>query len=397
MRNSSQTDFRDSEDGGHISTDSILRTIAYSVIFILGLVGNVFVLYALKQKKKRRTANDCFILNLTLSDIMLIMCIPADVYLEVGNFPYNILFCKVQRPLSTLVYFVSIFTFTAMALERHQVITKPFQPKMERQRAFLVVGGIWVLALFFIVPLPIVTSAGANECEEEWPSIYKNLYTAILAVFQYLLPLAIITAAYISIVIYLWNEGASQQALNIQGDIALRAARKDNIQVLKAVIIVVIFFAVCMLPSQLAWLLWEFGKAKHKDTAKHLLKFAPVTSYLHSCANPLIYGTFIAFFRKEFILRLTKCFSCCYGFIYVLRRGTIHLYQVSSSHREARQQHDNGKANNDIISANSETRRGRDGSSIVMRKEILDAKIGTQRNFGFIKEECEENESETHL
>lgn len=63
MRNSSQTDFRDSEDGGHISTDSILRTIAYSVIFILGLVGNVFVLYALKQKKKRRTANDCFILN----------------------------------------------------------------------------------------------------------------------------------------------------------------------------------------------------------------------------------------------------------------------------------------------------------------------------------------------
>lgn len=162
MRNSSVTDL-DNEDGGHISVDSILRTMAYCVIFILGLVGNVFVLYALKQKKRRRTANDWFILNLTISDILLIMCIPADVYLEVGNFPYNILFCKVQRPLSTLVYFVSIFTITAMALERHQVITKPFQPKMEQQRAFLVVGGIWVLALVFIVPLPIVTSAGAGQ------------------------------------------------------------------------------------------------------------------------------------------------------------------------------------------------------------------------------------------
>ena len=192
MRNSSQTD-SDSQDGGHISVDSILRTIAYCVIFILGLVGNVFVLYALKKKKRRRTANDWFILNLTVSDIMLIMCIPADVYLEVGNFTYNMLFCKGQRLLSTLVYFVSIFTITAMALERRQVITKPFQPKMERQRAFLVVGGIWVLALIFIVPLPIVTSAGANECEEKWPSIYKSVYTAILAVFQYLLPLAIIT------------------------------------------------------------------------------------------------------------------------------------------------------------------------------------------------------------
>lgn len=205
MRNSSQTDL-DSQDSGYISADSILRTIAYCFIFTLGLLGNGFVLYALKQKKRRRTANDWFILNLTVSDMMLIVCIPADVYLKVGNFSYNILFCKVQCPLCTLVYFVSIFTITAMAVERHQVITKPFQPKMERQRAFLVVGGIWVLALVLTVPLPIVTSAGANECEEEWPRIYKNLYTAILVVFQYLLPLAIITAAYIYIVIYLWNK-----------------------------------------------------------------------------------------------------------------------------------------------------------------------------------------------
>lgn len=394
MRNSSQTDL-DSQDGGHITVDSILRTIAYCAIFVLGLVGNVFVLFALKRKKRRRTTNDWFILNLTVSDIMLIVCIPSDVYVEVANFPYNILFCKVLRPLSTLVYFVSIFTITAMALERHQVITKPFQPKMERKRAFLVVGGIWVLALIFIVPLPIVTLTGVNECEEEWPKIYKNIYTGILVVFQYLLPLAIITAAYIHIVIYLWNERASQQALNIQGDVALRTARKDNIQVVKAVIMVVIFFAVCMFPSQLAWLLWEFGKAKHQDIAKHLLKFSPITSYLHSCANPIIYGTFMTFFRNEFKLRLTKGFSCCRGFICVFRRGKIHRFQVSSAHRQAK-----GTANNDIISINSETRRGRKGPGMVTHEEILDTEIGAQRNSGFIKEEREENESalqETHL
>lgn len=105
----------------------------------------------------------------------------------------------------------------------------------------------------------------------------------------------------------------------------------------------------------------------------------------------------MAFFRKEFKLRLAKCFSCCHGFICVLRRGKIHRLQVSSSHREARQQYYNGKDNNDIISANSETRRGRDGSAIVIRKEILETEIGAQRNFGFMKEEREENESETHL
>ena len=97
MRNSSETDLHN-EDGGYISVDSILRTMAYCVIFTLGLVGNVFVLYALKQKKRRRTANDWFILNLTISDIMLIMCIPADVYLEVGNFPENRIILQISTP-----------------------------------------------------------------------------------------------------------------------------------------------------------------------------------------------------------------------------------------------------------------------------------------------------------
>ena len=75
----------------------------------------------------------------------------------------------------------------------------------------------------------------------------------------------------------------------------------------------------------------------------------------------------------------------------------MHRFQVSSSHREARQQHDNGKGNNDVISANNETRRGREGSAIVTGKNLLDTEIGAQRNFGFLKERREENESETRL
>ena len=116
--NSSQPNF-DNQDGGNISPDSIVRTVAYCIIFILGFVGNVFVLFALKRKK-RKNANDLFILNLTLSDLVLIVLLVSDVYMEVANFSYNLLFCKVLRPLSTVVFSVGIFTITAMALERHQ-------------------------------------------------------------------------------------------------------------------------------------------------------------------------------------------------------------------------------------------------------------------------------------
>ena len=398
--NSSQPNF-DNQDGGQISPDSIVRTVAYCIIFILGFVGNVFVLFALKRKK-RRNANDWFILNLAISDLMLVvLAILNHVYMEVANFSYNLSFCKVLRPLSTLVFFVGMFTITAMALERHQVITKPFHPKMEQKTALLVIGGIWVLAVIFVVPLPIVTSTGERECDEQWPAIiYRNIYTAILVGFQYLLPLAIITTAYIRISIYLWKERASQQALNIQSDFVSRTARKDNIQVVKAVITVVIFFAVCMLPIQLAWLLWEFGKAKQQDIALHLLKFSPVTAYLQSCANPIIYGTFMAYYRKEFKLWLVKCASCCHGVTCVWRRGrNIYPFKVSSAQREAHQEH-NYTTNNDIIAVNSVTFRERHVHGVTKHKEVLDAELGAQRNFRYIEEDSAEdkpNFQETRL
>ena len=367
--------------GGDISVDSMLRTVAYCIIFVLGLVGNVFVVIALKRKK-RKTANDWFILNLTISDLLLIACLISDVYLEVAKFSYNVFFCNVLRPLSTLAYFVSIFTITAMALERRQVITKPFHPKMEQKCTLLIIGGIWVLAVIFTVPLPIVTSPGLNECQEEWPEIvYQSIYTVVLAVLQYFLPLAIITAAYIQIVIYLWKEKASQQALNIQArDTTLRTARKDNIQAVKAVLTVVIFFAVCLLPSQLAWLLWEFGKANHKNIAKELLKFSPITSYLNSCANPIIYGTFMAYFRKELKVWLSQCSSCCPRFSCVWRRKkNVHRFQVSSAQIETHQKFTH-TAKDNIVDINDETLRSREMSKVTRHKQTLDSEIRGQIN-----------------
>ena len=176
--------------------------------------------------------------------------------------------------------------------------------------------------------------------------IYSSAYTVIPVVIQYLLPLAVITAAYIGIVVYLWNEKASQRALNLQRE---NAARKENTQVVKAVLTIVIFFAVCQLPHQLAWLLWEFGRPKHQEIANELLKFSPITGYLHSCVNPIIYGTFMVYFRQEFKALLTTYPSCR-----LQPRQVLNSQNSTSASSEARQQcRDTG---NDNITVNADTR-----------------------------------------
>ena len=134
-----------------ITTLSIVRTAVYCVIFSLGVVGNTIVLIAL---------------NLTISDLLFIVCLTSDVYIELAISPYNTFFSKALRPLSTVMFSASIFTMTTTALERHHVITKPFHLRMGRSRTLLVIGAIWVLSVAFAVPLPILTTAGVIECRE---------------------------------------------------------------------------------------------------------------------------------------------------------------------------------------------------------------------------------------
>ena len=382
MNNSSLPPTESQDSIGVNSSSRILRTTVYCLIFTLGLVGNTFVLISLK-KKRRRTANDWFIMNLTISDLFFIVCLSSDVYVDFATSPYNSFYCKGLRPLSTVLLSASVFTMTTMALERHQVITKPLNPRMKQSRARLVIGGIWILSLVLTLPLPIVTTAGVYECTEPgWPAhISSSIYTVTLLVIQYLLPLTIITAAYMGIILYLRLEKASHQFLNTLNNKLFKAARKDNMQIVKAVLTVVIFFAVCMMPNHLAWLLLDpvIGKTSHQETANQLLKFSPITMYLHSCANPIIYGTFMQYFRQEFKTLLTTCNLRCRQLVYVWRRR--HDHHVSTS-AQIKPYENYSYADDNVFSANARRNKG-----VAKQKEINDelpAVIELHQNLGFI-------------
>lgn len=99
----------------------------------------------------------------------------------------------------------------------------------------------------------------------------------------------------------------------------------------------------------------------------------------------------MAYFRKEFKLRLAEFASCCHGFCFWRTGKNISPLQVSSAYSETSQQHNNN-AKNDIISINSGTHREHEVRGVTNHNEVLENGIGEQRNFGFIKEESVENE-----
>ena len=293
----------------------------YVLTFLLGSVGNILVLLVVRSKKNR-TVNDLFIVNLAISDLLMIGFLPIYTAKILVKFRHTTAFCKSISPLATMTFFVSIFTLTSMAIHRCNVITNPFKPEMQKWKIMTWLVSLWAASFLAVLPLVLVAQGeipGTYDCSENWLSLKaRKAYTACLFVLQYSLPLAIITAAYIRIAVDLLKSSTERygpgRSLNNNGrdrNAFLRLARKEDIQVLKTVAVIVLVFAICLLPVQLSWMMLDFGGEKERSIALEVFfKFDFLLSILHSCLNPLVYGTLTRRFRRGYIKYLVYLCPC---------------------------------------------------------------------------------------
>ena len=277
----------------------------YIASLILGFGGNSLVITVMSRKKQKRSIPRLFILNLAISDLSFIMiATPTNIYSYISTIYQTTYYCRLLIPLVTTIYFVSIFTILSMAVHRCRLITNPYRPKMRMRNAYIWIAAIWFSSLIIVLPLPVVSEANNGICYENWPSInHRKAYTIALVILQFVIPLLIIGVAYARIGIYLWRSAVPQSSLH-----ALKR-RKENIQVIKTLAMIVILFVICLLPGQIAWLLLDFGGQKKSEITRTIFKFADILDILHPRLNPIVYGLPNKQFRRECIQHFFDCFT----------------------------------------------------------------------------------------
>ena len=280
----------------------------YVLLFLLGVTGNSLVLLVL-WKKKRKSVNDILIFNLSVADLTLMLfSLPVNVFL-LGGIDFPMLFCKLICPLMTVTFNVSIFTLTFMAVYRCRVIINSLKPEMRHRYVIMWIIVIWIVGFLLLLPLIIVAETGTGGCTEIWEPEQSRVYTAVLFSLQYALPLVTIAGAYIMIGIDI-GKAKERHDSNAQDRLALEVRRKEDFQIIKMMGMIVILFAVCMLPIQVAWLMADFGPDELKEVGNVLLRVADIAAYLHTCVNPIVYGTITKYFRREYI-RYVRSIFCC--------------------------------------------------------------------------------------
>jgi len=111
---------------------------------------------------------------------------------------------------------VSVLTLTAISLERYYAIVHPLRLRATPSRTRLTIVAIWVVSAILIVPELIVLDTHRNlpvsvnsdlltTCKPGWSYKQQATYQIFLLGAVYLVPLSVMSVAYLRIGLTLWS------------------------------------------------------------------------------------------------------------------------------------------------------------------------------------------------
>ncbi|KAG8447620.1 hypothetical protein GDO86_014939 [Hymenochirus boettgeri] len=336
------------------STVKALLIVAYSVIIVISLFGNILVCHVVIKNSRMQSATSLFIVNLAVADIMItLLNTPFTLVRFVSStWVFGKLMCHVSRFVQYCSVHVSVLTLTAIALDRHQVIMHPLKPRMSTVKGIICIIVIWFMASGFSLPHAVyqkleqffIGKTVRMVCLPSFPYPadlfwkYLDLATFVLL---YVLPLIVISITYTMVAKKLWLRNAI-------GDITMEqyyAHRRKKKMTLKMLMLVVVVFAVCWFPLNCYLVLMSSKVISSNNALYFAFHWFAMSS---TCYNPFIYCWLNESFRSELKALLCVC----------RRRGPSQshaLQSVSPPFRHAWTENCNFKQGNDSQAAGSAT------------------------------------------
>lgn len=229
--------------------------------------------------------------------------------------------CKFVNFSGVLSIAATIITLVFISLDRYFAILHPFADVPVIRNTKLVTSVIWIssslyFSLYLVLFDSVPTDDGSRwECKMVWNYLSADrskqfevarAYFMTTFVVLYLIPLAIIAGFYILIARRLW----SREIPGVTTAHQKRQNESSKRKVLRMLIIVVVTFALCWLPTHIMHLMAYFFTGtfnallafRHVETSFYFL------SHANSAINPCLYIFLNQRFNREFKNILRCCF-----------------------------------------------------------------------------------------
>ncbi|XP_005355056.1 type-1 angiotensin II receptor A [Chionomys nivalis] len=284
----------------------------YSIIFVVGILGNSLVVIVIYFYMKLKTVASVFLLNLALADLCFLLTLPLwAVYTAMEyRWPFGNHLCKIASASVSFNLYASVFLLTCLSIDRYLAIVHPMKSRLRRTMLVAKVTCIiiWMLAglaslpaiihrnVYFIENTNITVCAFHYESQNSTLPIGLGLTKNILG---FLFPFLIILTSYTLI----WK------ALKKAYDIQKNKPRNDDI--FRIIMAIVLFFFFSWVPHQIFTfldVLIQLGVIRNCKISDIVDTAMPITiciAYFNNCLNPLFYG-FLGKKFKKYFLQLLK-------------------------------------------------------------------------------------------
>ncbi|KAE8290595.1 Leukotriene B4 receptor 1 [Larimichthys crocea] len=284
------------EDESVVSNDfsTTLGALILGLVFLLGVPGNLFIVWSILARIRRRSVTTLLILNLACADgFLMALTIFFVVYLAKQTWVFGNAMCKGLFYLCNANMYASIFLITLMSVHRLVAVVFPRKARVLTSKKVVrrVILGMWVLVLLISIPSLVFRDVDIDKNEYNKTRLvcapkhtlprHVRFQYALETVSGFILPYTVIITSYVLIL------------RRLRQTKFRRAVRSE-----KLILAIVVMFGLFWLPYHVINMIqvaaeWYEDGSDRKETLDYIVNSSrAVTSalaFISSCANPVLY------------------------------------------------------------------------------------------------------------
>lgn len=290
---------------------SVFLPIIYTVALVVGLAGNALVVVVYTSRLRLRTLTDVCILNLAISDLLLLFTLPFWAVDAVHGWRLGSEACKITSFVYSTNFSCGMLLLACISVDRYRAVAqvargRPGLSSRVRKQWLFVCLALWATASFLSLPDLIFSTVKHSHHRMSCTAVYpihmaraaKAALELLEVILRFVLPFVVMVVCY-SWVGWTLSRGAG-----------VRIQRKWR--ALRVLLAVVAVFLLTQLPYTVVKLSRTLDiiylLVTDCDTSKSLDRALQVTESLaltHACINPLLYAFIGSSFRLH-ILKVAK-------------------------------------------------------------------------------------------
>ncbi|KAK9516383.1 hypothetical protein VZT92_024317 [Zoarces viviparus] len=309
-----------------------IEILVLTITFVVAVIGNVSVLLAMYNTKKKMSRMHLFIKHLSLADLVVafFQVLPQLCWKITFRFYGPDFLCRIVKHLQVMGMFASTYMMVMMTLDRYIAICHPLKTLLQpTQRSYIMIISTWMCSLllstpqFFIFSLSeIKNGSNVSDCWahfiEPWGA---KAYITWITVGIFLVPVVILMMCYGFICHSIWKNikykkrkptaGAGNQngLIGKNSVSSITNISRAKLRTVKMTLVIVLAYIICWAPffTVQMWSVWD-ENFQYADSENTAVTLSALLASLNSCCNPWIYMIFSGHLLQDFV----HCFSCCY-------------------------------------------------------------------------------------